>query len=468
MMAPLELFLRFEASASTPREIVRCGTQGPPIPGHDLKNRVAACVRELRGASIQAGDVVFLEGLTGVPFVVGVLACWACDAVVLTAEPQLSLPERQALRRAFLPRILLREGPAHLVAEGPRGPAGGALPDGTAVIKLSSGSTGSPRGIAVTAASLLADTEHLIKGMNIGPEDLNIGAIPLSHSYGMDSLLMPLVLQGSPLLLLSPLPEQLAPALAIERPAVFPGVPYFYDLLARSPEVRLAPQGLKTCLCAGALLKPSTARAFRSRFGLPVRAFYGSSETGGITYDASPDGLAAESSEGCVGTPLPGVEVLLEEEGRVVVRGANVASGYVGGSGDPANGEFKGETFRTGDLGRIDAPGLLHLTGRLGSLVNVSGRKVNPREVEAALLALPGVWDAAVLGIPDAARGESLLACLVARAGMTREEVMTFLRERVAAYKLPRRILFLPELPRSERGKLDRRLLLRQARLPED
>jgi acyl-coenzyme A synthetase/AMP-(fatty) acid ligase len=93
---------------------------------------------------------------------------------------------------------------------------------------------------------------------------------------------------------------------------------------------------------------------------------------------------------------------------------------------------------------------------------------VNPREVEAALLALPGVSDAAVLGIPDAARGESLLACLVARAGMTREEVMTFLRERVAAYKLPRRILFLPELPRSERGKLDRRMLLRQARLPED
>jgi acyl-CoA synthetase (AMP-forming)/AMP-acid ligase II len=95
--------------------------------------------------------------------------------------------------------------------------------------------------------------------------------------------------------------------------------------------------------------------------------------------------------------------------------------------------------------------------------VNVAGRKVNPREVETALVAVPGVGDAAVFGVPDAARGEALVACLVTQVDLSRETVMTYLRQDLAGYKLPRRLVFLDSIPRSERGKVDRSALLRAA-----
>ena len=381
---------------------------------------------------------------------------------MLASDPELLPAEVERLRETFSPRVIVHRGRNGLrIGRGGRA-AGPSLPAGAAVIKLSSGSTGRPRGIAVSAGQLAGDAQHLIRGMEIDPEDWNISAIPLSHSYGMGSVLMPLVLQGNPIQLAAPLPEVLGRALSIAEPALFPGIPALYDLFGRGEGPSFTPRGLKTCLSAGSLLRASTARAFRRRFGLAVRAFYGSSETGGIAYDASAAGRAAEASEGCVGTPLPGVEVFLEgEEGRVVVRAESVAWGYVGEAGEAANGEFVAGAFRTGDTGRFDAAGRLRLTGRIGALVNVSGRKINPREVEEALLNLKGVRDAAVLGVPDEARGESLLACVVAEGEVTRERLMSFLRERLAAYKLPRRILFLPELPRTERGKVSREVLLR-------
>jgi len=194
-----------------------------------------------------------------------------------------------------------------------------------------------------------------------------------------------------------------------------------------------------------------------------VRAFYGASECGGITFDASPGGDAAEELEGCVGSALPGVQVRLEgEEGRVTVRSDAVASGYVPGA---AAGEeaFAGNLFRTGDTARLDSGGRLTLTGRAGSLVNVAGRKVNPREVESALMAIPGVGDAAVVGVPDAARGESLVACLVAGPGVTRKQLMDRLRLDLADYKLPRKIVFVETIPRNDRGKVARETILRMA-----
>jgi acyl-CoA synthetase (AMP-forming)/AMP-acid ligase II len=196
-----------------------------------------------------------------------------------------------------------------------------------------------------------------------------------------------------------------------------------------------------------------------------VRSLYGASECGGITYDASPDGTVAETGDGAVGLPLPEVEVRLSgDEGRVTARSRAVAFGYLSGVEAGGDGEFSEGWFRTGDTGRFDDQGRLVLTGRIGALVNVAGRKVNPREVETALLAVPGVGDAAVLGVPDAARGEALVACLVTQGELSREMVMRYLRQELAGYKLPRRLVFLDSIPRNERGKLDRGALLRAAR----
>ncbi|MCI0658680.1 MAG: fatty acid--CoA ligase family protein, partial [Acidobacteria bacterium] len=340
------------------------------------------------------------------------------------------------------------------------------LPPGSAVVKLTSGSTGRPRGIAVGAAHLIADGRQILGGMGIGADDINLGVIPPTHSYGLGNLVMPLVLQGSPLLILrDPLPATLSSVLSLDEPCIFPGVPALFEMLARLPDQAVAPKGLRLCISAGAPLRPDTAAAFRSRFGLPVRAFYGVSECGGITYDASPDGTVAETGDGAVGLPLPEVEVRLSgEEGRVTVRSGALAFGYLSGAEASEGGEFSEGWFRTGDTGRFDDQGRLVLTGRIGALVNVAGRKVNSREVEMALLAVPGVGDAAVLGVPDAARGEALIACLVTRGELSREMVMRYLRQELAGYKLPRRLVFLDAIPRNERGKLDRGALLRAAR----
>jgi acyl-CoA synthetase (AMP-forming)/AMP-acid ligase II len=466
MTSPRNLYERFESRADTQRVLIREIADEKRLSGRALREEVRRTARALEAEGAVPGDLVLLAGLEGVSLVAGILAVWSRGAVVLAADPQASKPEILALQRVFAPAMILWQS-------GGRAQAGRAereephrlpLPADAAVIKLSSGSTGNPRGIAVTAAQLLKDTEQLIRGMGIGPEDHNIAVIPLSHSYGMDSILMPLVVQGNPVVMASALPGELERALSIEEPAVFPGIPTLFDLLGRADGPVVNRRGLKTCLSAGALLRVSTARSFRIRHGLPIRAFYGSSETGGITHDASPGGEAAETSEGCVGTPLPGVEVHLEgEEGRIVVRSESVAWGYVGEAGSSADGEFAEGTFRTGDTGRFGEAGRLHLTGRIGGLVNVSGRKVNPREIEEALLILEGVLESAVLGIPDESRGESLLACVVAEEEITRERIMSHLRGRLAAYKLPRRVLLLPELPRTERGKLDRGALLLRA-----
>jgi long-chain acyl-CoA synthetase len=464
MKSSRDLYERFETSADTDRVLVRSTTEPMEISGHDLRDRVGRAIKRLRREGIAAGERVLLPEREAVSLLEGILAVWGCDAVAIPAGAPLPAAEMSRLREILSPHIVLGKRGDELHAERLASREGSAPARPLAVIKLSSGSTGRPRGIGVTAAQLLCDTEQILRGMGIGAEDWNIAAIPLSHSYGMGSILMPLVAQGNPILVTAPLPGPLSVALSAEEPAFFPGIPTLFEIFCRREGPSFEPRGLKSCISAGALLRSSTARAFRRRHGLPVRAFYGSSETGGITVDASSRGDAAETEEGCVGTPLPGVEIGLEgAEGRVVVRGGSVASGYLAEAGEASDGEFVDGAFRTGDTGRIDGEGRLRLTGRISQLVNVSGRKVNPREVEEILLALPGVSDAAVLGIPDESRGEALLACVVAEGEVTRERLMSYLRERLADYKLPRRVVFLPELPRTGRGKLDRRHMLRRA-----
>lgn len=443
-----------------------------------LLHDAEAVARGLAAAGHRAGDLVLLEGLTAGRFVIACLAAWSRDAAVLPADASTAPGEMTALRAAFTPRVSLRAGevPGGLVViEESPGAAGAPEfepPAGTAVIKMTSGSTGRPRGVAATADQLLADGRHIIQGMGVRPDDVNVSAVPLSHSYGQGSVLMPLLMQGTAMLVADPRhAESFARTLSGEAPMVFPGVPTLFGMLGRPDAPPVSARGLRLCLSAGALLPAATARAFRARVGQPVRAFYGTSETGGISFDASTAGDAAEREEGAVGTPLPGVEITLDaDSGRVVVGGDAVAIGYTDTSDTGGPGRFEDGRFLTGDLGTWTETGArestpaLRLTGRVGDIVNVAGRKVDPREVERILRDVDGVRDVVVLGVPDAARGESLAACLEADACVTREGVMARLRSELAPHKLPRRLLFMDRLPRTERGKTDRDALRRSLR----
>jgi acyl-CoA synthetase (AMP-forming)/AMP-acid ligase II len=308
---------------------------------------------------------------------------------------------------------------------------------------------------------LIADGEQIIAAMGIGPDDTQLAVIPLAHSYGLGVLVMPLLLQGTPIVLReSFIPQQLpfdARQFGARR---LPGVPFMFEYLLEHPPAEGWPGNLTQLVSAGARLDVQTARDFRQRFGPKIHPFYGTTETGGISFD---DGDDVESAA-TVGRPLPGVSLTLAPMpdlpavgGRVHVRSAAVCEGYVGTDA----GDFTNPGFLTGDYGRLDE-GRLTLLGRISSFINVAGRKVQPEEVEAVLRAMPGVADVRVVGAPDARRGQQVVACLVVApdtAAPTTGEVRRYCSRRLAAHKIPRRVLFLQGMPLTPRGKTDREAL---------
>ncbi len=341
-----------------------------------------------------------------------------------------------------------------------------ALPAGTAVLKLTSGSTGTPRAIALSARQLLADSVQIIRTMGLYPSDVTLAAIPMTHSYGVGSCLVPALVAGTPLAFpTSALPGALAHTLQAARVTHFPAVPAMIRAVAAVATEATA-ASLRVCLAAGAPLSPADAEAFYRATGRTVHVFYGSSECGGITYDRRD--LPAPPP-GCVGTAMERVTVAVvgEEgqplppgrEGRVLVRSRAVATGAVPPL-DPDT--LSPGRFLSGDLGTMDEDGRLTLRGRLAELLNVAGKKVHPDEVRRVIEGIPGVAAAAVVGLPDAHRGELVAAVVAVEGGaaVTVRAVLRACRTRLSPHKVPRRIVLVPSLPVTERGKLDRNEVL--------
>jgi long-chain acyl-CoA synthetase len=335
---------------------------------------------------------------------------------------------------------------------------------GAAALKITSGSTGLPKATFTRESQLVADTVHIMTAMDIGPDDCQMAAIPISHAYGLGNLVIPLLLQGTSIVLREAfIPQQLHADATAYGARVFPGVPFMFAHFANNPDAIAWPRGLETLVSAGAPLDPVMASRFARTFGVKVHSFYGASESGGITFDDSPDIDEAAT----VGRPLPGVTVTLRPEdrgedggapidgGRVHVAGDAVSSGYAGEA--PIDEGFTDGGFLTGDFGRFDARNRLILTGRASSFINVAGKKIQPEEVEQVLRSMRGVDDVRVLGVADAARGQQVVACVVTRGpSVTALEIRQFCGSRLAAHKIPRTIVWLERIPLTERGKTDR------------
>jgi len=306
---------------------------------------------------------------------------------------------------------------------------------GLCLFKLTSGSTGVPKALPFTHAQMLADGRQVCASMGIGPGDLNLAVIPLGHSYGLGNLVVPLLDQGTPLLCVaSPLPQALAADIARWRPTVFPAVPTLLRAMVRSDITPEQLASLRLVVSAGAALVPELAAEFASKFGRRVHNFYGASETGGICYDATGEATLTGAN---VGTPMSGVQLRFRAGQRFAVESA-----AVGGTG----------RFSPADRGQLDASGGLALLGRAGRTVKIAGRRLDLAEVEKALLALPGVRAACVLPHPQ--RADALAAAVA--SDRTGAELRAELAARLAPWKIPAHILPLPELPVTERGKLDR------------
>jgi acyl-CoA synthetase (AMP-forming)/AMP-acid ligase II len=316
-------------------------------------------------------------------------------------------------------------------------------------LKLTSGTTGAPRAIRFRAAQLIADCEAVCDTMGIGADDLNFGVIPWSHSYGFSNLLAPLLCRGVPAVASDErLPRALLGGLARTGATVFPGLPVLFQKLA---DIEAAPLlKLRLCISAGAPLSAATAEKFRARFGVKIHSFYGSSECGGIAYDAGDDVVP----EGCVGDAMRGVRLVHDAEtGRVEVHGLAVGEGYFPEADESVLG---GGRFVPGDLVRRTPQGFV-LAGRVNDLINVAGRKLNPAEVEACLRKMSGVRDAMVFGVPNELRGEEPVACVV--GNVSAEALRHFCTANLAAWQVPRDFWIVDALPFNERGKLSRRAL---------
>jgi long-chain acyl-CoA synthetase len=311
------------------------------------------------------------------------------------------------------------------------------------LIKLTSGSTGRPRALVFTAAQMLADGKQVTSSMGIAARDLNYGLIPLGHSYGLGNLTIPLLAHGVPLVCgAAALPQAVADDFARWRPTVFPGVPTMWRALAAS-DVRL--DSLRLGISAGAPLPPEVARDFAARFGRRLHSFYGSSETGGISYDRS--GRAA--LEGGVGSAMRGVKLTPLAGQRLRVSSAAVVT--------HGNARKVGRhgAWLMPDRAVVDGRGNVTLLGRRGTTVKVAGRRVNLVEVADRLRRLPGVHDVWV-GVSGG--NEPVLAAVVATR-RTPAELRATLAPATAAWLIPRKLLVVAALPVTARGKIDTRAL---------
>lgn len=306
---------------------------------------------------------------------------------------------------------------------------------GSCLVKLTSGSTGRPRALAFTDAQMLADGRQVCTSMGITTDDVNFAVIPFGHSYGLGNLVMPLLAQGTPLICASvPLPHALAADIVRWRPTIFPSVPALLRALAQAdlPENALA--SLRTVISAGSPLPAEIARAFFQKFNLRPYSFYGSSETGGITYDRSGDATLAGRS---VGTPLDGVTITPARGGRIRVTSTAV--------------QGRRGSFSPADRATFNEHGELVLQGRAGRLVKIAGRRLDLGELERTLRALPGVRDAFACLHPQ--NPDELAAVLATSLDAT--SARGLIRRELATWKVPRRLVFVPEFPLTARGKTD-------------
>jgi long-chain acyl-CoA synthetase len=306
-----------------------------------------------------------------------------------------------------------------------------SFPAGTAHLKLTPGIEGKPRAVFFSAEQIAADADRLVAAMGLRHEVPNLAAVSVTHSYGFSSIILPLLLHGVPVHAVEvPFPKVMTDAMAEHDGVVLPGVPSMWKAWHRSGILRDAKIAL--AVSAGAPLSLDLERAVFADCGLKLHNFYGASECGGISYDASD---TPRESAADLGTPLPGVSVRVCESGRFLVESSSVALGYEA----TRDGEvLRDGEFLTQDFGRIE-DGCLILGSSGAESINVAGRKIGPAKIEAAITASGLVQRVRVFGVPshDPERVEEITAMVELKSG-TLEQLRHHMTESLAGWEMPR------------------------------
>jgi malonyl-CoA/methylmalonyl-CoA synthetase len=341
-------------------------------------------------------------------------------------------------------------------------------PDDPAAILYTSGTTGRSKGALLTQRNLVSNARTLARAWRFTADDVLLHALPIFHIHGLFVAINVTLAAGSRLLFLPRFDVDLV-LRHLPDASVMMGVPTFYVRLLK--DVRLNRElaaGCRVFISGSAPLLIETHEEWRRRTAQMILERYGMSETGMNTSNPY-DG---DRVPGSVGLPLPGVELRINdtrtgdtvprgEIGMIEVRGPNVFAGYWR-QPEKTRAEFRDDGFFiTGDLGRVDARGYLTIVGRAKDLVISGGYNIYPKEIETELDALPGVSESAVFGVPHPDFGEGVTAVVVRAAGvpLSEAEALAALRVRLAAYKLPKRVIFVEDLPRNSMGKVEKKLL---------
>lgn len=333
----------------------------------------------------------------------------------------------------------------------------------------SSGTTGLPKIVERSAESIDAVAENVAESVRYLPGDRVIAAIPLCHSYGIENAVAGPIWSGATVYVCDGFdPDTVATLWADSTRTIFPAVPVMIDLLASRED--LTPPGNElTVYAAGATLPAEVAAAFTSRYGVQVGQLYGATEIGSVTFGRPVDQALPE---GCVGQPMADVSIRIldldnpgehpplspGEEGQVAVRAPSMLSRYLGKDTPPmVDGHYL-----SGDLGQLDEDGALTITGRVKTLIEVGGMKVNPLEIEAALTSHPAVAQCAVVPVRVTQTLSRVTAFYVPQDPQNppdSAQLRRYLKDRLAPYKLPRTYKPIDELPRTSLGKVKRALL---------
>ncbi len=345
--------------------------------------------------------------------------------------------------------------------------------DGAAVILYTSGTTGEPRGAMLAGEALAANAQAMGEVSASRPEDVHLCTLPLHHSFGATvSMNMPIATGGRIVFGGQFIPVAVARLICRAHATVWAGVPAMFAAMAERADVgRDDLASLRMCISGGAALSGRVFRAFSERFGIEIAEGYGLTE-------ASPVATATRSGgrvvAGAVGTPIPGVSVhVVDESGEEVARGqagdvrvsgAGVMLGYYGRPCETRE-VLRDGWLQTGDVGFIDEHGYLRILDRKRDMINTSGYKVYPAEVEETIRQHPAVRDVLVVGQPHPVRGEIVAAHVQLRPGArstSERELLLFCRRRLANYKAPACVVFHEALPVNEMGKPSRKLVRAQ------
>lgn len=328
--------------------------------------------------------------------------------------------------------------------------------DDIAAIVYTSGTTGRSKGAMLTHGNLTANAQALCEAWGFQQQDALLHALPIFHVHGLFVALHCSLLSGSRMLWLERF-EEGAVLRLLPHATVMMGVPTFYTrLLANSTFSRDHAANVRLFVSGSAPLLETSFHEFEERTGKRILERYGMSEAAIITSNP----LDGERIAGSVGYPLPGVELRIagdDEIGVIQIRGPSVFAGYWQDPKKTAEEFTVDGFFITGDLGRSDADGRVWITGRAKDLVISGGYNVYPKEIELVLDEIDGIAESAVIGVPHADFGEAVVAVVVGTAAEC--DVIASARAKLAAFKVPKRVVIVPELPRNALGKVQKNIL---------